>query len=135
MNCSIKIKGGIQWVGKVKKWLKKMERNFSATGNKYPTRTDYIADRLDLTLGDTTKKTILLINMMCPNDYRKVTKRVAKIGKHHWLYFPLRERREVYMVKVIPTIIGFHRGGIKELKESIKKIFEYDNNYKEIEGI
>ena len=50
---------------------------------KYPTRTDYIADRLDLTLGDTTRKTILLINIMCPNDYTKVTKRVEKIGKHH----------------------------------------------------
>ena len=32
-------------------------------------------------------------------------------------------------------IIGFHGRGIKELKESMKQIFEYDNNYKELEGI
>ena len=102
---------------------------------EHPTRTDYIADRPDLTLEDTTKKTRLLINIVCPNDYSRVTKRVEKIGKHHRLCFALRERREIYMVRVIPTIIGFHGGGIKKLKESIKQIFEYDNNYKELEGI
>ena len=39
------------------------------------------------------------------------------------------------MVEVIPTITGFHGGGIKELKESIRQICKYGNNYKELEGI
>ena len=68
---------------------------------EHPTRTDYIADRPDLTLEDATKKTRLLINIVCPNDYSRVTKRVEKIGKHHRLCFALRERREIYMVRVI----------------------------------
>ena len=37
------------------------------------------------------------------------------------------------MVKVIPTIMGCFGGGMKELKESIRQIFEYDNNDKELE--
>ena len=36
-------------------------------------------------------------------------------------------------MKVIPTIIGRH-GKIKQLKESIRQIFEYDNNDKELES-
>ena len=39
------------------------------------------------------------------------------------------------MVKVIPTIIACLEGGLKELKESIKRIFKYDNNDKELEQI
>ena len=39
------------------------------------------------------------------------------------------------MVKVIPTIIVCLEGGLKELKESIKRIFKYDNNDKELEQI
>ena len=31
-------------------------------------------------------------------------------------------------MKVIPTIIGCLGGGMKEVKESIRRIFEYDNN-------
>ena len=32
---------------------------------KYPIRTDYIANRPDLTLKDTSKKTMLLIDIAC----------------------------------------------------------------------
>ena len=39
------------------------------------------------------------------------------------------------MVKVIPTIIVCLEGGLKELKESIQRIFKYDNNDKELEQI
>ena len=39
------------------------------------------------------------------------------------------------MVKVIPTIIGYLGEGMKEQKESIRQIFEYDNNDKELEWI
>ena len=39
------------------------------------------------------------------------------------------------MVKVIPTIIGCLGGGMKELKENVRQIFEYDSNDKELEWI
>lgn len=39
------------------------------------------------------------------------------------------------MVKVIPTIIVCLEGGLKELKESIQRIFKYVNNDKELEQI
>ena len=38
-------------------------------------------------------------------------------------------------MKVIPTNIGCLGVGIKELKEDIRQIFEYDNNDKELERI
>ena len=38
-------------------------------------------------------------------------------------------------MKVVPTIIGCLRGGMRELKESIREIFEYENNDKELERI
>ena len=39
------------------------------------------------------------------------------------------------MVKVISTITGCLGGGMKELKESIRQIFEFDHNVKELEWI
>ena len=38
-------------------------------------------------------------------------------------------------MKVVSTIIECLGGGIKELKESIRQIFKYDNNDKELEWI
>ena len=38
-------------------------------------------------------------------------------------------------MKVIPRIIGCLGGGMKEMKESIRKMFKYDNNDKELEFI
>ena len=38
-------------------------------------------------------------------------------------------------MKVVPAIIGCLGGGMKELKESIRQIFEYNNNDKELEWI
>ena len=38
-------------------------------------------------------------------------------------------------MKVVPEIIGCLGGGMKELKESIKQIFEYENSDKELEWI
>ena len=35
-------------------------------------------------------------------------------------------------MKVVPTIIGCFGGGMKELKESIRQIFKYENNDKEL---
>ena len=57
---------------------------------EHPTRTDSIVRRPDLTLEDTSNKRILFIDMVCRNNYKKVTKRVEKIGKHHRLRFELQ---------------------------------------------
>ena len=90
--------------------------------------------RPDLTLEDTTNKTILLIDMACPIESNKDTKRMNKITTYRQLCFELRERREGFMVNVIPTIIGCLGGGIKQLKESLKRISENDND-KELESL
>ena len=66
--------------------------------------------------------------MACPYEYNKISKRGEKVGKYNRLCFVLWERRKGYTVKVISTIIGCLGGGMKELKENIKQIFEYDNN-------
>ena len=102
---------------------------------EHPMRTDGIASRPDLTLEDTSKKTILLIDIGCPNESNKIAKRNEKIGKYSRLCFDLRERPEGYTVKVVPIIIGCLGGGLKELKESIREIFEYEDNDKELEWI
>ena len=102
---------------------------------EHSVRTNGIARRPDLTLEDTSKKRILLIDTACPNENNKTAKRDKKIGKYNRLCFELRERREVYTVKVVPTIIGCLGGGMKELKESIRQIFKYENNDKELEWI
>ena len=87
-------------------------------------RTDGIARRPDLTLYDTSKKTILLIDMACLNENNKIAEQDKKIGKYNRLCFELRERREGYTVKVVPTITGCLGGSMKELKETIRQIFE-----------
>ena len=98
-------------------------------------RTDGIARRPNLTLEDTSKKTTLLIDMACPNENKKITKRDEKIGKYSRLCFESRERREGYTVKVVPTITGCLGRGMKGLKESIRETFECKNNDKELEWI
>ena len=96
-------------------------------------RTDCIARRPDLALEDTSKKTILLIDMASPNESNKIAKRDEKIGKYNRLCFELRERREGYTVKVIPRIIGYLEGGLKEQRKSIRQIFRYDNIDKKLD--
>ena len=53
-------------------------------------RTDWTIRTRDLTLEDTLKKTILLIDVACPNKYNKVDKEDEKIEKCHQLHFELR---------------------------------------------
>ena len=50
---------------------------------------------------------------------------------------PLRITRKSRSLngEIIPTIIVCLEGGLKELKESIQRIFKYDNNDKELEQI
>ena len=72
--------------------------------------------------------------MTCPNENKKIAKRDEKIGKYNRLCFELQEQQG-YTVKGAPTIIGCLGGGMKELRESIRQIFEYENNDKELEWI
>ena len=67
--------------------------------------TEYIARRRDLTLENTSKKTILLIDMAYPNEYNKVAKQDEKI-ENSINYALNYENNESYAVKVISTIIG-----------------------------
>ena len=72
--------------------------------------------------------------MICPIESNKDTKRMNKITRYRQLCFELRERRDGFTVNVIPTIIRCLGGGIKELKESLKRIFENDNE-KELKSL
>ena len=90
-------------------------------------RMNCTARRPDPTLEDEEKKTILLVDMACPNEANRQVKLEEKIKKYEQLCFELRERREGYMVKVISIVIGCLGGGMKELKTDMQKIFEYEN--------
>ena len=45
---------------------------------EHPMRTDCVAHTPDFTLKDTSKKTILLNAMACPNEYNKIAKRTKR---------------------------------------------------------
>ena len=90
-------------------------------------RTTCTARRPDLTLEDDETKTILLVDMACPNEANKNAKREEKIKKYEQLCFETRERRNGFTVKVIPIVIGCLRGGMRELKNDMKVIFGNDN--------
>ena len=90
-------------------------------------RTNCTARRPGLTLEDEEKKTILLVDMACPNEANRQVKREEKIKKYEQLCFELKERREGYTVKVIPIVTGCLGGGMKGLKTDMQKIFEYEN--------
>ena len=89
-------------------------------------RKNCTARRPDLTLEDSEKKEITIIDMACPNESNKDEKRGEKIRKYQQLCFELRERREDFTVKVVPSVIGCLGGGLKRLKEDIKELFTDD---------
>ena len=133
MDCSLKIQSGIQWseCGKViEKDAVKLFWDWV-----HPVKRDGIAGGPDLTLEDTSNKLILLIDMASPNVNNKIAKRDGKIGKYHWLCIKLREGLGGYTVKVIPAITGCLWGEIKKLEESIRQMFQCDNDDKELESI
>ena len=59
---------------------------------EYRMKMNCIAMRPYLTLEDKDMKMILLIDMVCPNEAKKETKRDEKIRKYQQLCFKLRER-------------------------------------------
>ena len=81
MDCSLKIQSVTQQTGNVETLVKGIE-----TLLELGTSNDCITHRPDLTLEDTSKKTILLIDMACPNENNKIDKRDEKIGKYNRLY-------------------------------------------------
>jgi hypothetical protein len=95
-------------------------------------RTSCTARRPDLTLEDSRKKEIMLIDMACPYESNKDGKREEKIRKYQQLCYELRERRDGYKVKVIPAVIGCLGGGMKRLKDDIRELF---NNEKDLHWI
>ena len=61
----------------IEKYAKKLFWNW-----EHPVRTDCITRRPDLTLEGRSKKTILLIDMACPNKYYKKGKQAENIGEY-----------------------------------------------------
>ena len=43
---------------------------------EHPMKTDCVARRPDLTLEDASKKTIIVIDMACPNEHSKIAKKM-----------------------------------------------------------
>ena len=76
-------------------------------------RKNCMARRPDLTLEDSEKKEITIIDMACPNESNKDEKRGEKIQKYQRLCFELRERREDFTVRVVPFVIGCLGGSLK----------------------
>ena len=93
-------------------------------------RTNCTARRPDLTLEDAETKVVILIDMACPNEINKEEKRTVKVRKYQQLCYEIRERREGYTVKMIPSVIGCLGGGMKQLKSDLKELFD---NEKELD--
>ena len=91
-------------------------------------RISCTARRPDLTLEDSRKKEILLVDMACPNEWNKEEKREEKIRKYQQLCYEIRERRNGYKVKVVPAVIGCLGGGMKRLKDDIGKLFNNEED-------
>ena len=69
--------------------------------------------------------------MACPNEVNKEEKRTENIWKYQQLYYEIRERREGYIVKMIPSVIGCLGGGMKQLKSDLKELLD---NEKELDN-
>ena len=90
-------------------------------------RTTCKARRPHLTLEDNDTKTILLVNMACPNEANRNVKGNEKIKRYEQLCFETKERRDGYTVKATPIVIGCLGGGMKELKSDMKATFGNEN--------
>ena len=91
-------------------------------------RVSCVARRPDLTIEDSEKKIIMIIDMSCPNEANKEEKRLEKIRKYQQLCFELRERRVGFKVKVVPAVIGCLGGGMKMLKRDVNELFENETD-------
>ena len=72
-----------------------------------------------------------MIDITCPNEMDKEEKRTEKIRKYqHWICYEICERREGYIVKMKPSVIGCLGRGMKQLKSDLKELFD---NEKELD--
>ena len=119
------------------KWYKeKWEKGKVIEGNgkklywdwEHRMRVSCVARRPDLTIEDSEKKIIMIIDMACPNEANKEEKRLEKIRKYQQLCFELRERRVGFKVKVVPAVIGCLGGGMKMLKRDVNELFENETD-------
>ena len=67
---------------------------------------------------------IYIVDMACPYESKIHKKRIKKLQKYQQLAFKLRERREQYRVTVVPIVIGYLGGRIKQLTKDIKVVFK-----------
>ena len=81
MDWSRKIQSGITTNCKRGKVIEK-DRKKIFWDQKHPTRTNCIAHRPRLTMKDTSKKMILLINIAYPKEYNKVAIQDEKIRNY-----------------------------------------------------
>ena len=93
-------------------------------------QTNCTAKRPDLTPEDTENKVAIVIEMACPNEMNKEEKRTEKIRKYQQLCYEIHERREGYIVKMIPSVIGCLEGRMKQLKTDLKELLD---NEKELD--
>ena len=78
-------------------------------------------------LEDKEKKKIWICDMACPQQRNVETKRLEKLTKYRQLAFETRERRPGYEICVVPVIIGALGGGIRQVMNDLRKIFEKED--------
>ena len=83
---------------------------------EYRMRTNCTTRRPDLTLEDIDNKIVIVIDMAYPDEINKEETRTEKIRKYQQLCYEIRERREGYTVKMIPSVVGCLGSGMKQLK-------------------
>ena len=60
--------------------------------------------------------------MTCPSEKNFLEKNKEKRQKYQQLAFEDRERRPGYRVEVIPIVIGCMGGGVRVMREQVRKI-------------
>ena len=73
---------------------------------------------------------VIVIDMTCPNEMDKEEKRTEKIRKYQQICYEICQRREGYIVKMIPSVTLCLGGGMKQLKSDLKELFD---NEKELD--
>ena len=91
---------------------------------EYRIRKICIARRPGLTLTDNEKNEIYIVYMACPSENNRVSKRLGKIQKYQQFCFELRERRSLYKVQFIPTVIGCLGRGVRKLEEDLCQLIQ-----------
>ena len=89
---------------------------------EYQMRKTTTARRPDLILEDNKEKKIFIIDMACPNESNIAKKRREKLDKYQQLAFEIREKRNDYLVEILPIVIGCMGGGMKEVEVQVRKI-------------